>query len=91
MWNPNVPLQQWLRMYPSLKIALPYKCSCGNELNAIPYVSSEWIGIESEVCSCPLKKSFCSGFPRNKNFRVSASNFFVTPARYNESQEHGLE
>lgn len=65
-WYPDVSLESWLRIHPDLKMVLPYVCDCGKELEAKPYVSSEWIGIESSDCSCANPKSFTSGFQKNK-------------------------
>jgi len=72
--KPLRTLKDWLNMYPDLKVALPFRCSCGKKLGAMPYVSSEWIGIESTVCDCPLKDSFVAGFPKNKEQHQEAIN-----------------
>jgi|GEM_PF-3795910 len=78
MWYPEVSLDKWLRMYPALKAFLPFHCSCGRELKAIPYVSSQWIGIESDSCECPLAEGFISGFPKSPKVNERELKAFVS-------------
>lgn len=87
MWNPDVPLKQWLAMYPDLRTVLPFHCACGKELSAIPYVSSEWVGLESTTCQCDLGESFCAGFPKNKLENQAAKAALI--ALHNEYLGHG--
>jgi len=82
MWNPDISLDKWLKLHPDLTIVLPFECSCGNVLDPIPYVSSEWIGLESSTCSCDLAESFCSGFPKNKEANNLARDSLI--ALHNE-------
>lgn len=72
-----MPLEKWLKMYPDLNGVLPFRCSCGKELEAKPYVSSEWMGLESTECDCDLKDSFCSGFPRDKEENKKAREILI--------------
>ncbi|STX50973.1 Uncharacterised protein [Legionella busanensis] len=74
MWNPNVKLSIWFKIYPALAKIYPLTCLCGKQLsNIFPYVTKNYVGIMSEGCSCGIGKKL-SGVPRNEECKHNILN-----------------
>lgn len=50
---PEISLNDWLKVYPDLKVK-KVSCSCGNTLEStIPFISKSYIGLTTpSKCSC---------------------------------------
>ena len=48
-------IQTTLKLFPDLKTKLPFICNCGKILkNASVQIGKDFIGIESESCTCGI-------------------------------------
>jgi hypothetical protein len=48
---PDVPLEQWLKKYPALKIVTNSCKSCGSEISTDkPFVATDYVGLEAHNC-----------------------------------------
>ncbi|MBX9839194.1 MAG: hypothetical protein K2X69_12895 [Silvanigrellaceae bacterium] len=56
----DIPLNEWLKKIPQLKVIETTCVSCGNKIKAeYPVILKDYIGLSSKPCPCGDKKSGC--------------------------------
>lgn len=60
MIYPDVPVEEWLKKYPTLTVieSVSYPCGCKIKADR-PYITKDYAGLESRKC-CDKGQSACS-------------------------------